>query len=628
MKRTRDPGSPAAERASPRPARVVALTLSALFIPLAWIGLDLVRRVPSFPPGEPALQRTYAAGALLSLLVWGLGMEAARHPRRAVRLVALAFLGTIAAFGIGLQLFAWALTHAYVGRRAIMLALGIPDLAHAGYFTQAGLLLLALCLVPAGFSIALGSLRHRRFGLRRARPGATAGLALVAIFTALFTPFAAQRIQCLPPDMLWLNGAGGPLLYAAGLQQGPKSLPVGEHRRLPTTAPVEASAPSILLLLGESLRRDALCLTPSPSCRVSPELDEAAPERIGYARAFSVASCTELVSTALFSGLPITASPGELAKAPLLWDYAKARGYRTAYIGSQNLLYQQADLFLRRSRIDLVREARDRAKDASIDEGSPDEATTAEALDFLEGDGPAFVVIHYSNTHVPYRQAPGFTPFPTEGPEGSKNRYRNALAHADFIVGDLLSRLRRSERARRTLVLMTSDHGEAFGEHGSSTHSFDLHAEQIDVPLWLDAPKGTLPEDTRARLARESTSRPVTTQDLSATLLDLLGALDQPAFQAHTQAIAGASLLRPAPTERQVLLWNCPPTRECAAEAFGVVAWPLKLHYVGHELHYACHDLEVDPAERAALPESRCAPLRALLDARFGTRSAPGPEAR
>jgi glucan phosphoethanolaminetransferase (alkaline phosphatase superfamily) len=624
------PHEPTAEArpAVPSRARLLALTLSALLIPLLWIGLDLVRRVPSFPPGDPALLRTYAAGALLSLLVWGLGMEVARHPRRAVRAVALAFLAFTAAFGIGLQLFVWALTHAYVGRRAIMLALGIPDLTHAGYFTQGGLLIAALCLVPAALAVALASLRRRRFGQRRAHLRSTATALALAVALSLFAPFAAQRIQCLPPDMLWLNGAGGPLLYAAGLQRKPRSLPVGAHTALPRVAPVDPEAPSILFLLGESLRRDAVCGSRAPGCTQSPRVDEAAPDRLGFARAFSIASCTELVSTALWTGLPVTADPATLARAPLLWDHAAARGYRTAYLSSQNLLYQQADLFLRGSHIDLLREARDRQADAPIDGGSPDELTTDEALSFLERGGPAFVVVHYANTHAPYRQVAGHTPFPTEGPEAARNRYRNAVAHADAVVGDLLARLRRSERGKRTIVIFSSDHGEAWGEHGAFAHSFDLHAEQTDVPLWIDAPQGTLSPEVMDRLHRDAATRPVATPDLAATLLDLLGTLDLPALQAHTAPLAGQSLLRDPPAARDVLLWNCPLTRECPADAFAVLRWPLKLQYVGHDYRYACHDLEADPGEIHDLPEERCASLRALADQRFGAHRVAGDEAR
>src|SRR5262249_54507335 len=155
--------------------------------------------------------------------------------------------------------------------------------------------------------------------------------------------------------------------------------------------------------------------------------------------------------------LPITASLDEIARAPLLWDYAKARGYRTAYLASQNLGFQNLGLYVKNSRIDLMREARDRDRDALFDEGTPDEDTAAEALSFLaEDSAPAFVFVHFSNTHLPYRQVAAHAPYPTSGvPDevARRNRYRNSLAHNDAVIGELVAKLRATERGRRAVVI-------------------------------------------------------------------------------------------------------------------------------------------------------------------------------
>lgn len=600
---------------SPRPSGAAVATLTALLVPILCLSADLFARARLFPRDGVL---TYALGALLSLLVWGLSMEAARHPRRAVRALALAFIGIVAAFGIGLQVVVHAFTHAYLGRRALLLALGIPNLAESSYLTHHAPRILGACFVPAAAVVFFARLRARRLGPRVRHPWLAAAGAAVAVGATLVVPLSAHGLQCWPPDMLLLNGTGGPLLYAFGLADKPKALPVGRHEALPDVPKVAAEAPSIVVVFGESVRRDAVCSARAPGCDRSPAVDAAAPDRIGYARAFSTASCTELASTSLWTGLGSTATLDALARAPLLWDWAKARGYRTAYVTSQNLLFQQSDLFLRGSRIDLIREARQRDIAVHIDDGSPDEVTAGEGLAFLEAaPGPAFVVIHHANTHAPYRQAPGFTPFRGDDP---KVRYQNAVAHEDAIVADVVTRLRRSERGRRAIVVYTSDHGEAWGEHGSYYHSFDLYAEQVDIPLWIDVPEGALPAEAVARLRADAATRPVTLSDVAATLVDLMGGLDAPALRAHASSLAGTSLLRPAPPTRDVLVWNCPATRECATEAFGVLRFPLKLHWVGHEQRYVCSDLEADPGEHAPLPAERCAPLRALLDGAFGRR--------
>jgi hypothetical protein len=601
------------EETSPRRAAWIAA--SALAVPVLCVAADLAARRAILPREGLA---TYAIGVVSSLAVWGLAMETARHPTRAVRAIAIAFLGAAAALGIGLQAVAHAFTHAYLGRRALVLALGIPNLAESSYVAHNAPRVVAACLVPAAIVVIFARRRAARLGWRRRRPGLVALGAAAALGATIFAPLPAQGVPCWPPDVLLINGTGGPLLYAMGLQHKPRVLPVGAHEALPVVAPVAPDAPSLILILGESVRRDAVCGTREPGCDRSPRVDAAAPSRVGFARAFTSASCTELASAMLWTGLSITTPPEALSRAPLVWDWAKARGYRTAYITSQNLLFQQMDLFLRESRIDRLREARSRDLRAHIDDGSPDEDNIPEALDFLEGgQGPAFIVVHTANTHAPYRQVEGYTPFPDNSPLG---RYRNSVLHDDALLGDLLTRLRKSERGKRAIVIYTSDHGEAWGEHGAYYHSFDLFAEQTDVPLWIDAPEGSLPEGARERLRREARTRPVGHADVTATLIDLMGALDAPALHDRAASLAGTSLLRDAPPSRDLLAWNCPPMRECSAEAFGVIRFPLKLHWVGHDRRYVCSDVENDPAERTPLPLGRCAPLREVLDRTFGER--------
>jgi hypothetical protein len=442
--------------------------------------------------------------------------------------------------------------------------------------------------------------------------------ALVALLSAIFSRALPGFAQCLPPDMLALHALGGPLSEMAGQDSKLLLLPIGRHEALPPAPPVSADAPSIVVILRESIRRDEVCTVPAPGCAKSPAVDAAAPDRVGYARAFSVASCTELASTVLWSGLPINADLGALSRAPLLWDYAGARGYRTAYLTSQNLAYQHLGLFLRESRIDLQREARDRLANAPLDVGSPDELLVAETADFVEKSGPSLVFVHLSNSHVPYREVPGYTPHSAaDSGDRAHAAYRNSVVHDDVVVGDLVAQLRRGAAGRRAIVLALSDHGEAWNEHHALGHTFDVYSEQIDIPLWIDAPAGSLPPAILDRLRSDAAARPVSTADVAATVIDLLGALDEPAFRSHTASLAGSSLLRAPPAARDVLLWNCPPSRLCIADAFGVVAWPLKLHYVGREFHYACHDIEVDPEEKSPLPKERCAPQRALLDGLF-----------
>jgi arylsulfatase A-like enzyme len=93
--------------------------------------------------------------------------------------------------------------------------------------------------------------------------------------------------------------------------------------------------------------------------------------------------------------------------------------------------------------------------------------------------------------------------------------YDAVIRHADqSIVGALLDRLQRLGLDDRTLVVLTSDHGEAFGEHGRFLHG-DLHVETLHVPLILRFP-GRVPQGLRV-------TEPVRLLDLMPTVLDLVG---------------------------------------------------------------------------------------------------------
>ncbi len=615
-----EPG--ALEKPAGRLRRGALLALTALAVPLVMTAYDVVNRGAIFPYLLPRKRVMYVEGTALGLVLWGLGMEAARHPKRGVRAVALALLGLTAAFGFGGQAYFRRLSNEYLSREAVLLAADVPGM-FTGYVGDHAPVIAAALAIPALALIAVAVARLRRFGPTRGRwwPNLAAVAALGALLAAIFSRAEPGFLQCLPPDMLFLHAIGGAVLAAASHDAKLPLLPIGRHEGLPPAPPVDAAAPSIVVILRESIRRDEVCVVPTPGCTRSSAVDAAAPDRIGYARAFSIASCTELASTVLWSGLPINADVSELGRAPLLWDYARARGYRTAYLTSQNLAYQHLGLFLRESRIDLQREGRDRLTNAPLDVGTPDELLVDEAADFVEKGGPSLVLVHLANSHVPYRQVPGYTPHSAaDSGDHVRAAYRNSVLHDDVVVGDLVARLRRGAVGRRAVIVALSDHGEAWNEHHVLGHTFDVYSEQIDIPLWIDAPAGSLPPAALERLRRDAPSRPVSTADVSATVLDLLGALDEPAFHAPAARLAGSSLLRDPPGARDVLLWNCPPSRLCLADAFGVITWPMKLHYVGREFRYACHDLEADPEEKHPLPKERCAPQRALLDRLFLSR--------
>jgi arylsulfatase A-like enzyme len=139
-----------------------------------------------------------------------------------------------------------------------------------------------------------------------------------------------------------------------------------------------------------------------------------------------------------------------------------------------------------------------------------------------------FLFLHTYQTHSPYNPAPEYRalfrndahPVERRAPIPLKHRasaddYDREIRETDAIVANLLTELDRLGLADRTYVVLVSDHGEAFGEHGQVEHGWGPHEEQLGVPLIVRGPD--VPAGKRI-------DAPVSIVDVPATLLDLLGA--------------------------------------------------------------------------------------------------------
>jgi arylsulfatase A-like enzyme len=105
--------------------------------------------------------------------------------------------------------------------------------------------------------------------------------------------------------------------------------------------------------------------------------------------------------------------------------------------------------------------------------------------------------------------------------------YEDCIAFVDEQVGRLLDALERRGLLRDTVVVVTSDHGESFGEHGVYQHSMSLKLPETHVPLLIIAPD--VP-------AGRTIAEPVSLRDLPATLLDLAGVGRPAPFRGHSLA--------------------------------------------------------------------------------------------
>lgn len=95
------------------------------------------------------------------------------------------------------------------------------------------------------------------------------------------------------------------------------------------------------------------------------------------------------------------------------------------------------------------------------------------------------------------------------------SQYDGSIAYLDRQLGELFDRLRELDALEDTLVVITADHGEAFGESYIVGHGISLYQNQIHVPLLIKFP--------RSHLAA-TVSDPVSAVDILPTIMDVAGA--------------------------------------------------------------------------------------------------------
>jgi arylsulfatase A-like enzyme len=330
-------------------------------------------------------------------------------------------------------------------------------------------------------------------------------------------------------------------------------LPAASVRALARLPAAPEGAPNILLLILDTVRGEELGVYGYPK-PTSPRMDQFAARGTVFDRAIAPSTWTLASHASIFTGR----RPGELSARwrtpldrsfPTLAEVLRDHGYRTAgfvtnliYTGGESglargFLHYEDVLRTRRqvlwnvalARVPMLRDlwgARSpravwgpiRRHDIRLD---PDgraqktaEQVSGDLLRWLDRQerGPFFAFVNFFDAHE--REEPLEPEFNRFG-RGDRGRYDGFLARIDRAIGSLLDGLEQRGVLDNTIVVITSDHGELFGEHGLSSHGNGLHMPALWVPLIVVYPRD-IPAGVRVR-------NPVGLQDLAATLVELAG---------------------------------------------------------------------------------------------------------
>jgi arylsulfatase A-like enzyme/Tfp pilus assembly protein PilF len=275
-------------------------------------------------------------------------------------------------------------------------------------------------------------------------------------------------------------------------------------------------------------------------------LDTLAKHGVVFSRAYSHVPLTPPSHATLLTGTYPQFSQLEYMGQPLAKDIPylpeifHRRGYRTgAFVGSmildpKNVTAVGFDRGFDTYNAGFHRRAVGEDRFRSVERRAGEVVERATGWLAKGGGRPFFLWIHCYDPHGPY-----------EPPEPYKSRfaaepYDGEIAYTDSAMGGLLKTLHARGLYDNSLIVVTADHGEAFGEHGERHHGVFLYDETIHVPLLIKLPKD--------RFAGKKIDVRVGLVDIAPTVLKGAGLAVSPAMQGEslvammTSPSAGATL--------------------------------------------------------------------------------------
>ena len=274
--------------------------------------------------------------------------------------------------------------------------------------------------------------------------------------------------------------------------------------------------PNLLLIVVDTLRADWT----SPygfEQDTTPELGRWAARGVLFERTLSQSSWTKMSMASLFTSLwPGTHGirkprDGLAPQAVTLAELIREAGYRTYAVQTNGWLdasfgfHQGFEHYV----FPIGRGARGLPRASLWPHADRVYEEFLRLLDAHPDDAPFFLYLHFMDVH----QYGAPAEFQTFG-SGDRGHYLAAIRWVDDALRRIRESLDESGHGRDTVVLLTSDHGEEFGEHGATGHARNVFTTAVWVPLVIRLPFSVDP-------VRVPTQ--VRSIDVAPTLLDFAG---------------------------------------------------------------------------------------------------------
>jgi len=371
----------------------------------------------------------------------------------------------------------------------------------------------------------------------------------------------AMRASLVPMLLVWASAA----------------IAVRVSQRTPSYGPQDARAaaspeqPNVLLIILDTVRAASLSLY-GHDRQTTPNLERLASRGVVFERAISTSPWTLPSHASMFTGrLNDELGTGFLSPLddtyPTLAEELTGRGYATGGFvanivfcteffglnrGFERYVDQPLNLSMLFASSWIVRETLPPLRGVFGNHQSLVRKRAAtvnrEFLAWMSEieDRPFFAFLNYFDGHAPYLPPDPYrrlfwpdqplywlssdhaADYEPEAIEQLEAAYDGSIAYLDEQLGLLLEELESRGQLRNTVVIVTSDHGESFGEHGSMGHGRTVYLTELRVPMLVLLP-GAAHAGTRI-------GEPVSLRNIAATVMDLVGGADDSPLPGYSLA--------------------------------------------------------------------------------------------
>jgi arylsulfatase A-like enzyme len=345
-----------------------------------------------------------------------------------------------------------------------------------------------------------------------------------------FGPRELELVLDGGPDVVWSE---------ITLIEAPSALTDEEIAGKETDRAAPLDGRNVILIVADSLHAKHLS-TYGYERETSPAIDRLAQNGVRFDKAYSQTSWTLSSISSLFTSqqqerhgvLELNQRLDE--RFDTLAELFSAKGYRTVGLIQNGILWKETGLG----------QGFDEYTTFPYD-GDGVERIVTRAQEVLQevSDRPLFLYVHFTPPHQPYQPPTVYSDAfvdadydgpvdgsirscavlnhekpPVDGPDVRHllNLYDGNIRFVDDQIGRVLDTAQDKAELEDSLVILTSDHGEAFFQHGAQGHNAHVFEEMVHVPMIFSAPGSTL-------FAGGTVQTPVSLLDIMPTLIDLVG---------------------------------------------------------------------------------------------------------